>query len=60
MEKVTEYLERSLQFELLAAQESDPKLKAQLLDQAEAYRKLAAEHAAEVGVPTPTDPENSN
>jgi hypothetical protein len=38
-------LEKALHFEQLAAAERDPKLKASLLKQAQAYRKLAAERA---------------
>ena len=42
---VAEYLEKALNFEQLAADESDEKLKASLLAQAASYRKLAAERA---------------
>ena len=45
MKMVAEYLEKALNFELLAAGEADPTLKANLLNQAAAYRKLAAERA---------------
>ena len=45
MKMVAEYLEKALNFEQLAAAEKDPKLKAELLEQAKAYRKLAAERA---------------
>ena len=44
MKMVAEYLEKALDFEQLAA-ENDPKLKADLTKQAEAYRKLAAKRA---------------
>ena len=40
---IAEYLEHALQFELLAAAETDLKLKADLEKQATAYRKLAEE-----------------
>lgn len=40
-----EYLERAVQLEKLAADETDPKFKAQLLKQAESYRKLAHKQA---------------
>ena len=42
MELRTEYLERALQLEALAADKSDPVFKGQLLGQANAYRKIAA------------------
>jgi hypothetical protein len=45
MKMVAEYLEKALDFEQLAAAESDPVLKADLERQAAAYRKLAAERA---------------
>jgi len=45
MKMVAEYLEKALQFEQMADREKDAKLKADLLAQAQAYRKLAAERA---------------
>jgi hypothetical protein len=42
---VAEYLEKALSFEQLAAAENDPKLKADLMAQAQAYRQLAADRA---------------
>lgn len=45
---IAEYLERALQFELLAAAETNPKLKADLQKQATAYRKLAAERTKQL------------
>ena len=45
MKMVAENLEKALHFEQLAAAEKDPKLKASLIKQGEAYRKLAAKHA---------------
>ena len=45
MKMVAEYLEKALHFEQLAAAENDPELKASLIKQAEAYRKLAADRA---------------
>ena len=45
MKMVAEYLEKALDFERLAALENGPELKASLMKQAEAYRKLAADHA---------------
>jgi hypothetical protein len=45
MKMVAEYLEKALDFEQLADAENDPELRASLMKQAEAYRKLAAERA---------------
>jgi hypothetical protein len=45
MKMVAEYLEKALNFEQMAATESSPELRARLLDQARAYRKLAASRA---------------
>ena len=49
MKLVAEYLERSVQFERMAAEADDPDLKQQLLEQATAYRKLAEKRAALLG-----------
>jgi len=53
---IAEYLEHALQFEKMAADETDAALKEQLLKQAAAYRKLAAERAARLGLPAPPPP----
>jgi hypothetical protein len=53
MKMIAEYLERALQFERMAARESNADLKAQLLRQAEDYRKLAAKRAGQLGGPAP-------
>jgi hypothetical protein len=45
MKMVAEYLEKALQFEQMASLESDAQLKVRLLEQAKAYRKLAADRA---------------
>ncbi|PIT00185.1 hypothetical protein TSA1_04970 [Bradyrhizobium nitroreducens] len=57
MKLLTEYLERAVQLESLAADESDGQFKKQLLTQAESYRKLAAERALEYGLPMPSPPQ---
>jgi hypothetical protein len=57
MKMLTEYLERALEFEQLAASEEDKPFKAQLLQQAASYRKLAAKRAEEYGLPMPSPPE---
>jgi hypothetical protein len=45
MRMVAEYLEKALHFEQMADRESDVELKGRLLEQAQAYRKLAADRA---------------
>src|SRR5687767_8638611 len=50
---IAEYLEHALQFEKMAAEESDPALKEALKNQAVAYRKLARERAERQGLPLP-------
>jgi hypothetical protein len=46
MKMLAEYLEKAINFELMAAEEKDERLKASLLAQAAAYRRLAAKRAA--------------
>ena len=58
MKLLSQYLDHALKFESLAAGETNPKLKADLSGQAQAYRKLAAERAAKLGLPQPSAPEN--
>ncbi|MCJ9700172.1 hypothetical protein [Bradyrhizobium sp. SHOUNA76] len=60
MKLLTEYLERAIQLEKLAASESDSAFKSQLLEQAAAYRKLAAKRAREYGLPPPSPPERAS
>ncbi len=60
MKLLTEYIERALQFEGLAERETDPNFKAELLKQAKAYRKLAAQRAEQYGLPPPSAPKNSD
>jgi hypothetical protein len=60
MKLLTEYLERAVSLERLAANEEDSIFKTQLLNQAAAYRKLAARRAKEYGLPPPSAPEISN
>lgn len=57
MKMLTEYLQRALEFEELAASEQNEAFKAELLQQAAAYRKLAAERAELYGLPAPSPPE---
>jgi hypothetical protein len=60
MQTVIEYLERAQQFEHMAQSADDPALKAQLIEQAEAYRKLAHQRAEELGIPIPPVGNNSH
>jgi hypothetical protein len=60
MKLLTEYLERAISLERLAANEQDSEFKTQLLNQAAAYRKLAAKRAKEYGLPPPSPPDISN
>jgi hypothetical protein len=57
MKLLTEYLERAVSLERLAAGEEDLKFKAELLKRAAEYRKLAAKRAEQYGLPTPSPPE---
>lgn len=59
MKMIAEYLERAHQFERLAAETNDPVLKANLEKQAEAYHKLAAKRAEQVGIPLAGGVKNS-
>ena len=52
---IAEYLEHALQFERLAADETNSSLKESLLAQAVAYRKLAAERAERLNLPQPPE-----
>ena len=56
MKMIAEYLEHALQFERLAAAETDAALRESLAKQAVAYRKLAAERAARLNLPAPPQP----
>jgi hypothetical protein len=57
MKLLTEYLERAVQLEQLAASELDCAFKSQLLEQAASYRKIAAKRAKEYGLPAPSPPD---
>ncbi len=56
---LTEYLERAIQLERLAASEPASAFKERLLQQAEAYRKLAVKRAQDYGLPPPSPPEKA-
>jgi hypothetical protein len=50
---IAEYLENAQKFERMAADEENPKIKAQFEKQAQAYRKLATERAQKLGLQPP-------
>jgi hypothetical protein len=59
MKLVAEYLERARQFERMADEATDPQLKDQLVQQGQAYRKLAVKRAAHLKAvpPDPSSPD---
>jgi len=57
MKMLVEYLDRAVALEKIAATEKDETFKSQLLNQAAAYRRLAAERAERYGLPMPSSPE---
>ena len=59
MKLLTQYLERAINLERLAASEQDSAFKTELLNQATAYRKMAARRARQCGLPPPSPPEIS-
>ena len=56
MKLLTEYLDRAISLERMAEDEPDSTFKTQLLDQAAAYRKLAAKRADDYELPPPSPP----
>lgn len=56
MKLVTDYLERAVHFEQMAANEAYPNFKALLEKHALDYYKLAEKRAKELGQPVPTRP----
>jgi hypothetical protein len=57
MKLIVEYIAESVKFERMAAEQQDAAVKAQMEDQAAAYRKLAGERAKKLGIPPPERPE---
>jgi hypothetical protein len=53
MKMLAEYLETAIKFEQMAAEEKDPKLRADLEKQAQSYRKLAEQRAKKYKLPMP-------
>ncbi|MBW7974382.1 hypothetical protein HYH08_33455 [Bradyrhizobium sp. BR 10289] len=53
MKLLLQYLERARQLQKLATSEADPAFREQLLEQAQAYRKLAAKRAKDHALPAP-------
>jgi len=57
MKHLTEYLDRAVNLERLAASEQDSTFRIELLNQAAAYRTMAARRAHQYGLPPPSPPE---
>jgi hypothetical protein len=53
MKMLADYLEKAIDFERMAAEQKDAKLKANLDRLASAYRKLAIGRAKELNIPLP-------
>lgn len=60
MKLVTEYLERVVEFDRMAAEASDRILKSSLKKQADDYYNIAVERARKTGQPVPPRPPVSN
>ena len=56
---IAEYPEHAVQFESMAGEATDPRLKETLLGQARAYRNLADERAVRLKITTAPSPKNS-
>jgi hypothetical protein len=56
MKLITEYIADAVNFERLAAVETNPEFRTELEKQAAAYRRLAAHRAKQIGVPPPEWP----
>ena len=56
VKQLTDYLDRAIALERMAADEPDSTFKSQLMNQAAAYRKLAARKANDHGLPAPSPP----
>jgi len=56
MKLVTDYLERAVHFQRMAARESDPNFNALLQKNADEYFRLAEKKARELGQPPPERP----
>ncbi len=56
VKQLTDYLDRAIALERLAAAEADSTFKSQLLDPAASYLKLAARKAEDYGLPAPSPP----
>jgi hypothetical protein len=57
MKLVAEYVADAVKFQHLAAREKNPEVRAQLEQQAAAYKALAAQRAKAMGIPAPENPE---
>ena len=56
MKMLAQYLENAAQFDQMAADEKDTKLKAEFKRKAASYRERAEKRATEHGLKMPTDP----
>lgn len=59
MKLLTEYLDRAVNLERLAVSEPDSAFRTELLNQAAAYRELAARRAEQYGLPAPSPPDSN-
>jgi hypothetical protein len=59
MKQLNEYVDRAVSLERLGADEQDPIFKAELFNQAAAYRNLVSRRAKRYGLPPPSPPENT-
>jgi hypothetical protein len=53
MKMIAEYLEHAINFERMAAEETNPQIKAVFEKQAGAYRKLVADRVKQLGLDDP-------
>jgi hypothetical protein len=53
MKQLSEFLQHTIEFQALAARESNPTLRARYQEQADAYQALAEKLAAELGIDIP-------
>jgi hypothetical protein len=53
MKQLAEYLQHAIEFQALAARESNQALRARYQEQADTYRALAAKLAADLGIDVP-------
>jgi hypothetical protein len=54
MKQLSEFLQKTIEFQALAAREANPTLQARYQEQADTYRALAEKRAADLGIDIPT------